>query len=351
MKKFWYPVALSKDLRPGVVKPLKLFGEPLVMLRDASGKPFCLQDRCPHRSTPLSLGRVTEGRLECRYHGWQFGQQGQCLRIPSQKAEVAIPARASATHRACVEKSGMIWVWADDPATADEAAMYQAAFAPLDDEGMHTYLYNSYTEFPHELAIENLLDPAHTPFTHHGTISRRDLAQPIRFEDLPDPAAVISAQSLFDPPKGSSVPPIERVVHRFYEPCVAVLDLFGRPQGKFQMRSYQVHFCVPVTPTSMHMFSFYGANFMRSFKWLLRPVFRRMATKTLQQDFGLLRAQKAAFDQGAPFIDQAVSADRLVIRYRRWLEANLVDSLWFKGFTDRGGSVTQSPCAAIDVAT
>ncbi|MCA9709281.1 MAG: Rieske 2Fe-2S domain-containing protein [Myxococcales bacterium] len=342
MKNFWYPLTLSEDLPQGACKPVQLFGEPLVLFRGESGEPICLIDRCPHRSIPLSLGRVEQGRIECRYHGWQFGARGQCLRIPSQKAEVRIPPRACAQHRACAERHGMVWVWAG-AADATEAAgasgdaidgAYGPALAPLGDEGMYAHTYDARIDVPHELAIENLLDPAHLPFTHHGTMSRRSFAQPIRFDDLDDGHAVISAQSVIEPPQGAPVPPIERVVFRFYEPCIAVLDLFGKPKGKFQMRSYQVHFCVPVAKDASHMFSFYGANFMRPFKRLLKPIFRRLAAKALDQDFEVLRAQKIAMGRGAPPFDQAVAADRLALRYRKWLADNLLDSLWFDGFVD-----------------
>ena len=36
------------------------------------GAPGALLDRCPHRSVPLSFGKVADGRLQCGYHGWAF---------------------------------------------------------------------------------------------------------------------------------------------------------------------------------------------------------------------------------------------------------------------------------------
>jgi nitrite reductase/ring-hydroxylating ferredoxin subunit len=35
-----------------------------------------------HRSAKLSEGQVTDGRLECLYHGWQFEGSGACTKIP-----------------------------------------------------------------------------------------------------------------------------------------------------------------------------------------------------------------------------------------------------------------------------
>ena len=53
--------------------PCMLYGQPLVLFYDKKGDIVCLQDRCSHRSTPLSIGVWVDGAVECRYHGWTFG--------------------------------------------------------------------------------------------------------------------------------------------------------------------------------------------------------------------------------------------------------------------------------------
>lgn len=45
-------------------------------------------DVCPHRLAPLSEGRIDEaGCLQCSYHGWSFGGNGSCTRIPQAQDE------------------------------------------------------------------------------------------------------------------------------------------------------------------------------------------------------------------------------------------------------------------------
>ncbi len=62
--------------------------------RDGQGNAGALLDRCPHRNVPLSLGRVARtGRLECRYHGWQFDGSGRCRHVPGRKADDDNPER------------------------------------------------------------------------------------------------------------------------------------------------------------------------------------------------------------------------------------------------------------------
>src|SRR5690349_4704699 len=77
----WFILCSSSELGG---KPLArtLQGTPLVLFRGEGGKPGALMDRCPHRNVPLSLGRVTNGQLECGYHGWRFDTGGQCRLIP-----------------------------------------------------------------------------------------------------------------------------------------------------------------------------------------------------------------------------------------------------------------------------
>ena len=97
MREFWIP-ALSTPMLPAD-KPVgfTLYGDRLVFWRDAKGEPRCAPDICPHRSAPLSLGRVTNGDVECPYHGWRFGGDGACTHIPTLAANTKPPARACRT--------------------------------------------------------------------------------------------------------------------------------------------------------------------------------------------------------------------------------------------------------------
>lgn len=40
------------------------------------------------RLVPLSEGRVeSDGTLQCAYHGWRFGDDGQCTRVPQAESQ------------------------------------------------------------------------------------------------------------------------------------------------------------------------------------------------------------------------------------------------------------------------
>jgi len=85
---FWYPALRSDQLGPRKLRRTMLLDVPLVLGRDASGKPFALRDVCPHRAFPLSFGQFDGRAVECAYHGWQFdAYTGQCVHIPSLTAD------------------------------------------------------------------------------------------------------------------------------------------------------------------------------------------------------------------------------------------------------------------------
>ena len=75
LPRYWYVACLSTELRR---RPLSraVLDTPMALFRDGAGVPHALVDRCPHRNAPLSIGRVRDGLLECRYHGWRFDRSG-----------------------------------------------------------------------------------------------------------------------------------------------------------------------------------------------------------------------------------------------------------------------------------
>lgn len=81
---FWYVVAGSDELAPGVVLRRKVLGESLAVFRGADGQPTALRDRCMHRNAPLSDGTVRDGCLRCPYHGWTYDSEGLVVAVPSE---------------------------------------------------------------------------------------------------------------------------------------------------------------------------------------------------------------------------------------------------------------------------
>lgn len=117
----WVANGLSQDLPPGVVMAGDWQGADLAIWRSASGRLAAWGDRCPHRGMRLSHGFVRGETLACIYHGWVYGADAACQKIPAHPAMVP-PAAIKAEAYQCVEADGLIWVGPKD-AAADLPAL------------------------------------------------------------------------------------------------------------------------------------------------------------------------------------------------------------------------------------
>ena len=77
----WYVAARAEEV---VDKPLgrQICGERMVFFRGAGGAIHALEDFCPHRGAPLSLGFVRGEELVCGYHGLAMGCTGRTASMP-----------------------------------------------------------------------------------------------------------------------------------------------------------------------------------------------------------------------------------------------------------------------------
>jgi phenylpropionate dioxygenase-like ring-hydroxylating dioxygenase large terminal subunit len=105
----WVAIGLSRDLPAGTVMAAVWQGVELAVWRSAAGRLSAWKDRCPHRGMRLSHGFVRGETLACIYHGWVYGTDGGCNRIPAHPVLVP-PSAIKAEAFSCSEASGVIWV-------------------------------------------------------------------------------------------------------------------------------------------------------------------------------------------------------------------------------------------------
>ena len=163
----WYPVTFIQDFPENRPYPFRLYDQPLVLFRNSSGQLVCLLDRCPHRAAKLSDGQIIDGKLECSYHGWQFGAAGKCLHIPQLPENAKIPVAACAKFFAVVERQGIVWLWAGEAEIAGEECI--PTVADLEYPGL--FMVDTVVDLPLDATylIENLVDPAHVVISHDRT--------------------------------------------------------------------------------------------------------------------------------------------------------------------------------------
>ncbi len=172
----WYILARSADLQAVPVKA-KLYGTPIVLFRDAEGRAQALEDRCPHRGVPLSLGTCREGTLQCSYHGWRFGRDGACVEIPGLEGPPDAPGRRARAYPT-VEQQGFVWAWGEPEVTPVGEPF---RFRHADDPQYLTVRRVLPAKGPVHAVIENALDVPHTAFLHGGLFRNdRPDRRPIR---------------------------------------------------------------------------------------------------------------------------------------------------------------------------
>jgi len=191
---FWYPALRSAELRGRTLARATLLEVPLVLGRDAAGKPFALRDVCPHRAFPLSFGRFDGQSVECAYHGWQFdAHTGQCSHIPSLTADSKLKCeRISAGSFPCEERDGYVWAFIANPeGRAPDSAQAIPAAPELPTFSPGYTIAHLQADLPCSVdhGIIGLMDPAHGPFVHQAWWwrSRRSIRDKAKqFEPIPN---------------------------------------------------------------------------------------------------------------------------------------------------------------------
>ena len=166
-RRFWQPVALSRELPEpdGAPIRLKILGEDLRAFRSTDGAVGLISPRCPHRGADLFYGRNEQGGIRCVYHGWKFGTDGRCLELPTmehgagrEKAEQNVRLNAYPTR----EENGFIWAYLGPPDLAPPFPELEFTTLPT----AHTYVSKKLQQCNWAQACEGGLDTAHFSFLH-----------------------------------------------------------------------------------------------------------------------------------------------------------------------------------------
>jgi phenylpropionate dioxygenase-like ring-hydroxylating dioxygenase large terminal subunit len=110
----WYPIAWSREVKPGSMLARVYAGEPVVIVRPKEGEIFALENRCAHRQVPLTHGVVEKCTVRCGYHGWAYDSNGKCIDVPYLGRE-RLPNGVKSYP--CREVDGLIFIFPGDPAT------------------------------------------------------------------------------------------------------------------------------------------------------------------------------------------------------------------------------------------
>ena len=265
LRNAWYVAALS----PAVGRTLlavKILGESIVLYRTQDNTPVALEDACPHRRLPLSLGRIKGDAIECGYHGLTFDCAGTCIDAATQPR---IPPFARVRSYPTCDRYGLLWIWMGE---ADRAHPGDILSIPTyGDPAWHTTGGDSMQCTSNYLwLVDNLLDPSHVAWVHRGSFAGAGTdATPLDVRTI-DNGVISSRWILNQPPPPFYAPlvkfqgPADRLQH--YEmryPAVGINMGIYTPAGRggpdmvdgsdtYRMISY--HFITPVDDDHTHYF-------------------------------------------------------------------------------------------------
>ncbi|WP_424103558.1 Rieske 2Fe-2S domain-containing protein [Moorena producens] len=327
----WYPVTFVQDLPTDRPYSFSLYDEPLVLFRNQDGKLACLTNRCPHRAAKLSDGQIIDGKIECLYHGWQFGQDGQCLHIPQLPEDAKIPAKACVQSFTVVERQGIVWVWMGKSEAADLEGI--PTVADLDNPTVASSDYMIDLPYDQSYFIENALDPSHLFISHEGTLSSRKYAQPLEMEVLESSTLGIRGRYRKTRQKNSPWVNLDFVAPNLVtyrssreEKSVRIggAALYSLPIGKGKCRIIIRNY-----------------NNYSTWKLKLQPRWMEhwYRDKFLEEDLPLVVGQQAEVERLGTSLNSLYlplkTSDLLLIEYRKWLDKFGTSLPFYQGYSTR----------------
>jgi len=336
---YWYPVCYVKEFPKYKPYPFELWGEPLVFFYGKDGEITCLQDRCAHRSAPLSIGFVRDGEINCRYHGWRHDAEGNVTTVPSLP-EGRVPKGTRTPNYPVIIREDMVWVWPGDKDKADPNCGLPD-IAPENSEKEFKRVDQIVTQnYNYASLIENLLDPAHLQFVHQGT--QGDYIAPVDAV-VPESCKVdlMTYKEHKTLPFGKLIGKVNaentakplRYIVVFEAPITVRLEVIFPNGWKF----HQMHYCVPVAKDKTKLFLRSYRNWLR---YLSDSSVVKANAKILEQDMWVLLGQNERLRRGASRYNTPVACDKMAVAYKKWKD-EIYDKQgpWFKEYNpaDRSG--------------
>jgi vanillate O-demethylase monooxygenase subunit len=303
-KNTWYVACMPDEL---AAQPLgrQICGEKMVFFRGPEGKVAAVEDFCPHRGAPLSLGSLKDGQLTCGYHGLVMGADGKVVSMPGQRVG-GFPCVRSFP---AVERYGFIWVWPGDAALADDALIHHLEWAVNPEWAYGGGMYHINCEY--RLMIDNLMDLTHETYVHGSSIGQKEIDEAPVNTRVEGEEVVTSRfmENITAPPfwrmalRGNDLAddvPVDRwQICRFTAPSHVLIEVGVAHAGKggyeadpkYKASSIVVDFITPETETSHWYFWGMARNFKPQDEALTASI-REGQGKIFSEDMEMLERQQ-----------------------------------------------------------
>jgi len=305
----WYVAGTADEIGPA--KPLgrTICGRRMVLFRGEHGAICALEDFCPHRGAPLSLGAVRDdGRLVCGYHGLVMGGDGRCVEMPGQRVRPTIRSFPA------IERHGFVWVWPGEKSEADPARLHPLPWAESPEWVHAGGLFHVRCDY--RLMIDNLMDLTHETYVHASSIGQPEIEDTAPATRVEADQAITSRfmSNIQAPPfwraalRGNGLAddvPVDRwQICRFSPPSHVMIEVgvahagqggYDAPAER-KVSSIVVDFITPETDGSIWYFWGMARNFKVDDEALTETI-RSGQAAIFQEDVGMLEAQQRNLEE------------------------------------------------------
>ena len=160
LRRYWYPVAFTRELEEFPVKRTRLLGEDFAVFKTPNGRYGILPEACPHRKASLAYGVVEPDGLRCPYHGWMFDHSGRCIDQPAERDDTNFAERVRVEAGRAQELGGLVWAYVGPPPAPELPRFDVYVMDGVRDIG--------WCELPCSWLqiMENAVDPHHVEWLH-----------------------------------------------------------------------------------------------------------------------------------------------------------------------------------------
>jgi phenylpropionate dioxygenase-like ring-hydroxylating dioxygenase large terminal subunit len=324
----WYVAAFADELGRHLTGR-KLLNRRVVMYRTENGEAVAMDDRCAHRSFPLSNGKLEGDSVVCAYHGFRYDSKGDCIEVPSQPK---CPKGIGVRNFPLVERGPLVWIWMGDPALADESKI---PALPWLTEPQWTFSKGYYAHPGNYVSLhENLLDLTHLSFLHAGTIGTPDYASApyeVQLEEgrylLTRRVAPTRLAPVWGKSTGIETDTAARIAtSEFVSPSLHIVTVLfydlALPEADRPMyRIRTAHIPVPESNTSTHYFIVHGRDFAAGNQWVTNFMHEGLFAAFKEDVVGLGKLEQMLADSDdESYYEMSVASDGPAVAMRRYLK-------------------------------
>lgn len=326
----WYVAAFSEEVGRSLLART-LLGKKVVLYRTASGEVVALDDRCAHRSYPLSSGELDGDTVVCGYHGFRYNADGDCIEVP---AMAKCPRSIGVKRYTVVERGPLLWIWMDDAQAADPATIPDTSYHWSPDwvcsQG-YFHLPGNYVSLH-----ENLLDLTHLSYIHAKSFGSPEYARApyrtelgdghflVRREVIPtllppvwaDPSGLAGVETAARIAVSEFVSPaFHRVTTSFYDSAL--------PEAERKVCTIRTaHLPTPETQSTTHYFIVHGRDFALDDSTQTEIMHDRLFTAFAEDVEALGKLERMLADTvPEDFYEISVTTDGPAVAMRRYLLA------------------------------